>query len=99
MEIRSTLADIEAVVSVIGLIISDYPVIQQLALNLCSILCLEQSSCDQLVANDGLNKLLLFVENQGKSVHFIIRIIKLMLANFSSSDWLTLSIPQLEILN
>lgn len=65
MEIRSTLADIEAVVSVIGLIISDYPVIQQLALNLCSILCLEQSSCDQLVANDGLNKLLLFVENQG----------------------------------
>lgn len=64
MEIRSTLADIEAVVSVIGLIISDYPVIQQLALNLCSILCLEQSSCDQLVANDGLNKLLLFVENQ-----------------------------------
>ena len=67
MEIRSTLADIEAVLSVIGLIISDYPVIQQLALNLCSILCLEQSSCDQLVANDGLNKLLLFVENQGKS--------------------------------
>ena len=65
MEIRSTLADSEAVVSVIGLIISDYPVIQQLALNLCSILCLEQSSCDQLVANDGLNKLLLFVENQG----------------------------------
>ena len=65
MEIRSTLADIEAVVSVIGLIISDYPVIQQLALNLCSILCLEQSSRDQLVANDGLNKLLLFVENQG----------------------------------
>ena len=68
MEIRSTLADIEAVVSVIGLIISDYPVIQQLALNLCSILCLEQSSCDQLVANDGLNKLLLFVENQGINV-------------------------------
>ena len=67
MEIRSTLADIEAVLSVIGLIISDYPVIQQLALNLCSILCLEQSSCDQLVANDGLNKLLLFVENQGES--------------------------------
>lgn len=62
-EVRGMIGELDAVVAAIGLITSEYPVIQQLALNLCSVLCHEPNAVEQLVGADGLEKLTLFVEN------------------------------------
>ena len=43
-EVRGMISELDAVTMAIGLIASDYPVIQQLALNLCSILCHEPNA-------------------------------------------------------
>lgn len=63
-EIRMILAELETVVSALALIDSEYPVIQQLTLRLMNTLCTEIAACEQLINNDGINKLLHFIENR-----------------------------------
>ena len=47
-EIRTQLGELEAVHSVLNLITSEFPTIQQLALRLATTLCLEAASRDQV---------------------------------------------------